>query len=133
MLSKVLKMQVNKGADKHRQIRTSGAFRDLVVIAIIFILVVAFSLFFNIFVFILELIKKNPGAIIYIDEVIVGLLTLSLGFAIFSWRRWLELKKEVAERIKIQEELVRIANTKAETERIISKQLHIEIEQRKRI
>jgi len=126
-------MQVNKGADKHRQIRTSGAFRDLVVIAIIFILVVAFSLFFNIFVFILELIKKNPGAIIYIDEVIVGLLTLSLGFAIFSWRRWLELKKEVAERIKIQEELVRIANTKAETERIISKQLHIEIEQRKRI
>jgi uncharacterized membrane protein (DUF106 family) len=126
-------MQVNKGADKYRQIRPSGAFRDLVVIAIIFILVIAFSLFFNIFVFILELIKKNPGAIIYIDEVIVGLLTLSLGFAIFSWRRWLELKKEVAERIKIQEELVRIANTKAETERIISKQLHIEIEQRKRI
>jgi len=133
MLSKVLKMQVNKGADKHRQIRPSGAFRDLVVIAVIFILVVAFSLFFNIFVFILELIKKNPGAIIYMDEVIVGLLTLSLGFAIFSWRRWLELKKEVAERIKIQEELVRIANTKAETERIISKQLHVEIEQRKRI
>jgi hypothetical protein len=58
---------------------------------------------------------------------------LSIGFAIFSWRRWLELKKESAERIKIQEELVRIANTKAETERIISKQLHFEIEQRKRI
>jgi len=118
---------------KRSKIRFSSAAKDLIIIAVFFIIVLAFSLYFNIFKFILELVQKYPYAITYVDEVITGLLALSLGFAIFSWRRWLELKKETAERIRIQEELVKIANTKAETERIISRQLHCEIEQRKRI
>ena len=61
------------------------------------------------------------------------LLTLSISFAIFAWRRWAELKKETAERIKLQEELINIAHTRMETERIISKQLHVELEQRKKL
>jgi hypothetical protein len=43
----------------------------------------------------------------------------------------MELKEETAERIKLQEELIRITETKMETERIISKQLHWELEHRK--
>lgn len=120
------------GGDSHKRLFLSHASRDLIVIALVFFFVLVISLFFDIFAFILALLKKYPGALVYIDEVIVGLLTLSISFAVFAWRRWVELKKESAERIKTQEELIRIANTRAETERIISRQLHIEIEQRKK-
>ncbi|MBU0548456.1 MAG: hypothetical protein KJ710_06290 [Candidatus Omnitrophica bacterium] len=123
---------MQKSEKKNSRIRFTSAFKDLVIIAIVFIFTLTLSLFFNIFSFILKFIKRNPGAITYVDEIITGLFILSVSFAIFSWRRWLELKKETAERIRIQEELIRIANTKAETERIISKQLHCEIEERKR-
>lgn len=117
---------------KNKKVKT-GAFKDLAIIAIVFVLVISLSLSFNIFIFILEFINKHPSAITFVDEVITGLLTLSVGFAIFSWRRWLELKRETAERIRIQEELIKLADTRVETERIISKQLHCEIEQRKKI
>jgi len=116
-----------------KRILPASAFNDLVIIAIVFIFVFILSYFFNVFAFIVDLLKNHPNWITYIDEVITGLLTLSVGFAIFAWRRWQELKKETARRIKIQEELIKIANTKAETERIISKQLRCEIEQRKQI
>ncbi len=116
----------------NKTIRTTTAHKDLVIIAAIFILVFILSYFFNVFVFLLDLFRKYPRLITYVDEIITGLLTLSIGFAVFSWRRWKELKKETAERIKIQDELIKLANTKAETERIISKQLHSEIEQRKK-
>jgi len=118
--------------DKYHLAQLSRAAKDLIIIAVSLIFVLTLSLFFDVFVFILDLIKQNPGSIVYVDEVIIGLLTLSISFAIFSWRRWQETKRETAERIKAQEELIRIANTRAETERIISKQLHVEIEQRKR-
>ncbi|MDD5128964.1 MAG: hypothetical protein PHO40_04870 [Candidatus Omnitrophica bacterium] len=118
--------------DKYHLVQLSRAAKDLIIIAVSLIFVLTLSLFFDVFVFILDLIKQNPGSIVYVDEVIIGLLTLSISFAIFSWRRWQETKRETAERIKAQEELIRIANTRAETERIISKQLHVEIEQRKR-
>ena len=118
--------------NKNRLVQLSRAAKDLIIIAVSLIFVLTLSLFFDVFVFILDLIKQNPGSIVYVDEVIIGLLTLSISFAIFSWRRWQETKRETAERIKAQEELIRIANTRAETERIISKQLHVEIEQRKR-
>ena len=85
------------------------------------------------FIFLVEFFQKYPHSITWIDEIITGLLALSIGFAIFSWRRWIELKKETSERIKLQEELIRIAHTKADTERIISRQLHHEIELRKQL
>jgi membrane protein implicated in regulation of membrane protease activity len=109
----------------------SGAFRDLLTLLTVFVTVLILSFFFNVFSFILEFIDRHPKAIPYIDEIVVGLFTLSVSFAVFSWRRWQELKKETAERIKAQEELIRIANTKTETERIINKQLHVEIEERR--
>ncbi|MDD5691663.1 MAG: hypothetical protein PHP10_00630 [Candidatus Omnitrophica bacterium] len=112
--------------------RTTTAFKDLLVIFIITIIIFIISYFFNVFVYLMRLFQENPKAITWIDEIIVGLITLSVSFAVFSWRRWLELKKETALRLKLQEELIRIAETKAETERIISKQLHCEVEERKR-
>jgi len=113
--------------------RPSGAFKDLIILSILTVLVLVFSYFFNVFVFLVKLFQERPYLVTYVDEVITGLLALSLGFAVFSWRRWLELKKETAKRISLQEELLRISETKAETERIICKQLHYEIEEYKKI
>ena len=109
------------------------AFKDLIVLAFFVIFIFVASYFFDIFTFLVEFFKRHPQAITWVDEIITGLLTLSIGFAIFSWRRWLELKKETAERVRLQEELIKIAETKAETERIICKQLHCEIEEYKKI
>jgi len=118
---------------KNVKVRFTNAFKDLIIIAVVFILVLILSYFFNVFLFLVELFQKNPRAITYIDEIIMGLLTLSVSFAVFSWRRWSELNKETAERIKLQEELIRIANIKAETEKIINKELQSEIELRKQL
>jgi uncharacterized membrane protein YidH (DUF202 family) len=105
----------------------SAAFKDLIILIAVTIILLVFSYFFNIFVFLVELFRKHPERITYIDEIFTFLLTLSIGLAVFSWRRWRELKRETEQRIKFQEELIMIANTRAETERIISKQLHYEI------
>ena len=115
---------------KPKGLSTSG--KDLLVIVAILIIVFVLSYFFNLFGYLMRLFQENPKAITWIDEIITGLLTLSICFAVFSWRRWLELKKETTVRLKLQEELIRMAETKAETERIISKQLHCEVEERKR-
>jgi hypothetical protein len=111
----------------------TGAFKDLIIIFIATIFIFILSYFFDALRFLVEFFQKNPNSITWIDEIITGLLTLIIGFAIFSWRRWRELKKETAERLRLQGELIKIAETKAETERIICKQLHCEIEEYKKI
>ena len=107
---------------------SSAAFKDLIILVAITIILLVLSYFFDVFLFLVELFQKHPKSITYIDEIFILLITLSIGLGVFSWRRWLELKKETSQRIKFQEELLMIANTRAETERIISKQLHCEIE-----
>ncbi|MDD5155532.1 MAG: hypothetical protein PHF11_03500 [Candidatus Omnitrophica bacterium] len=114
------------------KIRFTNAFKDILVIVIITAGILALSFFLNLFTFLVELFQKSPRLITYIDEIIAALLTLSIGLAVFSWRRLRELKEETAKRIKLQEELIKCANTKAETEHIIVKQLHVELEERKR-
>ena len=113
--------------------KTSGALRDLVILGLVAILIFVASYFLNVFTFLVRFFEHNPIALGWVDEIITVLLTLSIGFAVFSWRRWTELKKETAERVKLQEEIVRNAETKAETERIISKQLHCDIEELEKI
>lgn len=115
------------------KLKATSAFKDLVILVLVTVAVFIFSYFFNVFIVLVELFKKHPKEITWIDETISVLLTLSIGFAIFSWRRWRELKKETIERLRLQEELIKIAETKAETERIICKQLHCEIEEYKKI
>ncbi|MFA6357898.1 MAG: hypothetical protein WCY09_04440 [Candidatus Omnitrophota bacterium] len=116
---------------KNNKIQFSNSLKDLFAGSIVLIIVSILSYFFDVFIFIVRYLEKHPHKIVYVDEVIVGFLTLSIVFAVFSWRRWLELKKETAERIKLQEELIALADTKAEIERIICKQLRSEIELRK--
>ena len=111
----------------------TNAFKDLTAIFLSLIAVFILSYVFNVFAFLVEFFQNNPKSITWIDEIITGLLTLSIGFAIFSWRRWWELKKETIERMRLQEERVKIAETKAETERIICKELHCDIEVYKKI
>ena len=125
-----MKQKIKK---KNTKTRSTDALRDLIIIAVITILVFVLSYFFNVFVFLVRLFQKYPKSITYIDEIITGFLTLTIGFAIFSLRRWLELKEETSKRIKLQEELIRIYHTKAETERIIARQLRVEIEERKKV
>jgi hypothetical protein len=113
--------------------RFTSTSKDLVTLAFIGIFIFVLSYFFDVFIFLVEFFKKHPRAITWVDEIVTGLLTLSIGFAVFSWRRWMELKKETAERIRLQEELIKIAETKAETERIICKQLHCDVKEYKKI
>lgn len=113
------------------KIKFSTAFRDSIVLASAVIFVFILSYFFNVFNFLVKIFYQNPQAIVYIDEIITVLLTLSIGLTIFSWRRWREFKKEAAERIRNQEMLREVAETKAEVERIISKQLRADMEQLK--
>jgi uncharacterized membrane protein (DUF106 family) len=110
----------------------SKATKDLITIAIICAAVFILSYFFNIFAFIVNFFKQYPQSVIYIDEIVTALFTFSIGFAVFSWRRWQELKEEVKERIKLENEIIRIANTNVEVERIINKQLRCEIELRRK-
>jgi len=121
----------NAQKTRNTEFRLSGAFRDLVLLIAITIFVLILSYFFNIFGLIVEFLQKYPDKIIYVDEIITALLTLSIGLAVFAWRRWLELKKEATERLKNQEELLRITATQAETEKIISKQLRLDMDQMK--
>lgn len=125
---KSLNMSILK---KNIELQPSGALRDLVLLVAITILILMLSYFFNVFDIIVKFLQKYPDKIVYVDDVIITLLTLSSGLAIFSWRRWLELKKETSERIKKQEELLSLAATQAEVERIISKQLHSDMDQMK--
>ena len=65
--------------------------------------------------------------LLIIIVVVVTVFIMSYFFNIF------EFKKETAKRIRLQEELTNIANTKAMTEEIISRQLRVEIEERKQM
>jgi len=109
----------------------SAALGDLIVLCLVVVIVFILSYFLNIFEFLVKIFSQNPQGIVYIDEIIAMLLTISIGLTIFSWRRWLEFKKEAAERIKNQEMLREVAETRAEVERIISKQLRADMDQLK--
>jgi hypothetical protein len=119
---------VQKIHDENQNRHRSKAIIDLVLLIVATIVVVILSYFFDIFVLIVRFLQKHPEKIVYIDEVIMALVTLSIGLAVFSWRRWMDLKKETAERIKKQEELLSLANTKADVERIINKQLRFDMD-----
>jgi|GEM_PF-752299 len=111
------------------KIHSQAASGDLIGIGIVLALTLVLSYYFKVFLFIVELFQRNPGALTFLDEIITGLIVLSLGFAFFSWRRLKELKEETFKCIQEERELAALANTKAEAERIVSKQLHVEIEQ----
>lgn len=114
-------------------VKFSSAQKDLIIIAVIVFVVFVLSYFLNIFVFLVKLYLGHPAWLTYIDEILSVLVALTVGFAIFAWRRWQEAKKGSRERIRLQEENIILANTKADTERIIAKELRAELEYHKKI
>ena len=125
--------ELQEAKKSNPELRLASTRNDFIILVLSVVFVFILSYFFNVFMFLVEFFQKYPQSVTWIDEIITGFLTLSIGLAIFSWRRWRELKKETAERIRLQEELIKNAETKAETERIICKQLHCEIEEYKKI
>jgi hypothetical protein len=124
-------MMTNAQETRNMEFRSSRALKDAIALASVTIIAVVLSYFFDMFVLIVKFLQKHPDRIVYVDEVIAGLLTLSIGLAVFAWRRWLELRQETAERIKKQDELLSLTATQAEVERLISKQLRHDMDQMK--
>jgi uncharacterized membrane protein YcjF (UPF0283 family) len=114
--------------ESNTSVRFTSASRDLIIIGLVCFLIFVISYYLDVFKFLVESFQKHPDVIAWIDEIITVLVTLSIGLAVFSWRRLLEVRRESAERIKLQEELINNAEIKAETERIICKQLHCDID-----
>ncbi|MFA4990249.1 MAG: hypothetical protein WC576_05700 [Candidatus Omnitrophota bacterium] len=102
---------------------------DLVILFVIVVLVFIVSILLNVFTFLVEFFQNNPGALNSVDEIIAVLLISSIGFAVISWRRLKELKKETAERIRLQAKIIEDYEIKLETEKIICKGLHCDIEE----
>jgi PAS domain S-box-containing protein len=84
-----------------RKQRTPTTTNDIITIAILAVcilgLAIQYQLFKKLFVFMLNYQQYH------VEELVFMLLTLSLLFAAFSYRRWLELKNEIAERIKAEQ------------------------------
>lgn len=106
--------------------------RDLFVFAILLLLALLAAHYFGVLVFIIEYVDKRPGAVIFLDEFVAGMLVLSTGLFIFLLRKMAQLKEETAERIRLQEELLKRCQTEAQIEKIISHQLHVEVEERRK-
>jgi len=116
---------------KNKKSEISNASKDLIILVVIVIIVLICSYFFNVFSFLIDFIHRYPSAIFFVDEVVSVLFAVSVGLALFAWRRLKELKIETAQRIELQKKLTEMANIKAQTERIVNKQLQNEIELRK--
>jgi PAS domain S-box-containing protein len=86
-----------------RKIYNSIIFRDLIIISGITILVFWLGQTWGLFKFIAELSYKQGAG--KIDEFIILLVIVAFAFAIFSLRRWRELRNEIAERRHAEEAL----------------------------
>jgi len=81
--------------------KTSSTSRDIVVIAVVAISLLGLSLRFHFFKTLFTFTQKLEQY--YVEELILLLLVLSLLFAIFSYRRWRELRIESGERLKAEQ------------------------------
>jgi signal transduction histidine kinase len=81
-------------------------FRDLVIISVIAVLVFAIAHVFNLFEIIAEFSRRYEEW--NIDEFIIVLAILGFAFAIFSLRRWRELRQEMIERNQAEKEIKKL-------------------------
>jgi light-regulated signal transduction histidine kinase (bacteriophytochrome) len=81
-------------------------FRDLVIISAIAVFAFVIANVFNLFEIIAELSRKHERW--NIDELIVVLTILAFAFGIFSFRRWSELRDEIAERRAAEKEVKKL-------------------------
>lgn len=116
---------------KHKEPAKSNnaAFKDSIVLGTCLIVVFVLSYFLNVFRVIIRIFQRYPQTIEYIDDILVLLVTLSIGLAVFSWRRLKELKIESAERIMQKEELLKCAETSATVEKIINTEIRSDMDE----
>jgi light-regulated signal transduction histidine kinase (bacteriophytochrome) len=82
------------------------ALRDLVTISVIAVIVFVIANVSDLFEIISELSREHEAW--NIDEFIIVLVILAFAFGIFSWRRWRELRDEIAERKRAEEEIKKL-------------------------
>lgn len=82
---------------------SSSVVNDSITIVLITIAVLGLSVQFRMSEYLYDVIQTNPGW--YLDEIIFTLTTLSLLFALFSYRRWRELTNEIKEHSRAEASL----------------------------
>ncbi len=82
--------------------RNSRSFRDLVVLVVFALLTLAASLWFDPFSRAVAWVYRHDNW--KLDELFTLSITLTLGLAWYSWRRWNDLVEEKTERAKAEEE-----------------------------
>jgi two-component system, cell cycle sensor histidine kinase and response regulator CckA len=98
--------------------KTIKPYKDLLVISIVAMLVWIFAVYFDAFE---TFLKWRIYLEAYkLDEVIVVLIILAFAFGIFSWRRWKELRDEIAESESRETEKRLLAQTVASAKDCIS-------------
>jgi light-regulated signal transduction histidine kinase (bacteriophytochrome) len=84
----------------------SSTFKDLAIILVIAVFVFVIAHVFNLFEIISELSRKHEEW--NIDEFFIVLTILAFAFAIFSLRRWRELRDEITERKRAEKEIKKL-------------------------
>jgi len=86
--------------------KTTTAFRDLVIISAIFILVSVLVDVFRVFATFQEWVREQPQWSEWrIHDYLFTLVILALALGVFSLRRWIELRREIADRKQAEEAL----------------------------
>ncbi len=82
-----------------------GAHRDLILIGLA-VLIVCIAVLVDPDKFFEWLAQRREAQL---DEFLVAIVAIGIGFAIFSWRRWTDLSRQVAEYKRLQKELSAIS------------------------
>ncbi len=94
------------------------AFKDLAIILIIAVIFFAFAVVFNFFEIVEE--WRRYGEHFQLDEIVLVLVILAFSFGIFSYRRWRELKNEIAKSEHAEAKIRLLAQTVASAKDCIS-------------
>lgn len=84
-------------------------YKDLLVISIVAVVVLISAVYFDVFGLFFKLHKHLEAY--KLDEIITVLIVLAFAFGIFSFRRWRELRNEIAERKSQEAEIRLLAQT----------------------
>jgi diguanylate cyclase (GGDEF)-like protein/PAS domain S-box-containing protein len=80
---------------------------DLIILVLLAILVFAASSYFETFEWLARQLNKPQWQAWRVADYVPVLMVLSVGFAVFSYRRWRDLRKELAQRLSAHEKLMR--------------------------
>ena len=98
--------------------KKTNTFKDFIVLSVVAVLVFFIAVYFRVFHHLAE--WEHQQGIRRLDEIFTVLIFLSFAFAVFSFRRWRELKHEIEERERAEKEILEL-----------NKQLEINVEELK--